>query len=355
MSVQLGLFDILQVDPLDRADHATVYRRRLDDLALADELGYEIAFTAERHYLQHHRAPAPTAWIGAASQRTKRMRLGVLAYTLPLHSPVRLAEEVAVLDQLTCGRFEVGVGLGHRAQELVANGVDPANRIPIFQERLAVMEALWTGAQVTLESDYTTAKEIGINPLPVQEPHPPLWYAGVDQGAAIWAGNHGMSLAVGFAPLRDLVPATAGFKAGRTAREELPEDEIARPGAGRVALMQHVYLAESDERAFAEMREDLERLGELQPGGAQPTREVRKAMAQSELDRLLQHDIFLAGGPERVAQGIRFAQKALGIDLFLANVYAAGVDDERVRRTMRLLATDVRSLLADQGGSGAEG
>src|SRR5215213_3790382 len=136
--MQLGLFDIMQVDPLDPAEHGDVYRRRLADLAYADELGIEFAFVAERHYLQHHRVPAPTAWIGAASQRTRQMRLGVLAYTLPIHSAVQLAEEVAVLDQLTGGRFETGVGLGHRVDELSANGVDPADRIAIYQERLAV-------------------------------------------------------------------------------------------------------------------------------------------------------------------------------------------------------------------------
>src|SRR4051812_16307684 len=96
--MQLGLFDIMQVDPLDPADHAAIYRRRLDDLALADELGFDIAFVAERHYLQHYRTPSPTAWLAAASQRTAKIRLGTLAYTLPLHSPVRLAEEIAVLD-----------------------------------------------------------------------------------------------------------------------------------------------------------------------------------------------------------------------------------------------------------------
>src|SRR5262249_19975206 len=140
MPITLGLFDIMQIDPTDAAGHADVYRRRLDDLAYADEIGLKIAFTAERHFMGHYRSSAPTAWLGAASQRTRRIRLGVLAYTLPLHSPVRLAEEVAVLDHLSGGRLEVGVGLGHRPEELVAIGVDPAQRIPVFQERLAIMQ-----------------------------------------------------------------------------------------------------------------------------------------------------------------------------------------------------------------------
>jgi alkanesulfonate monooxygenase SsuD/methylene tetrahydromethanopterin reductase-like flavin-dependent oxidoreductase (luciferase family) len=344
--MQLGLFDIMQVDPLDPADHGEVYRRRLADLAYADEIGIEFAFAAERHYLLHHRTPAPTAWIGAASQRTARIRLGVLAYTLPIHSAVRLAEEIAVLDHLTDGRLEVGVGLGHRVDELSAIGVDPAHRVAIYQERLAVMEGLWSGAQVTLESEHSTVRGIAVNPLPHQVPHPPLWFAGTDAGAALWAGQHGMSLAVGFAPLRELVPAAAAFKAGRERRAGIA-DEARKPGEGRIALMRHVYVAENDELAFAEMRSDLARLADVTPGDLERSDEQRESDAEIELNRLINNEMFIAGGPHRVAEGIRLAQRALGIDLFIANVYAAGVDDERVRRTIRLYATEVRAQLSE--------
>jgi alkanesulfonate monooxygenase SsuD/methylene tetrahydromethanopterin reductase-like flavin-dependent oxidoreductase (luciferase family) len=344
MPITLGLFDIMQIDPTDAAGHAEVYRRRLDDLAYADEIGLEIAFTAERHFMGHYRSSAPTAWLGAVSQRTRRMRLGVLAYTLPLHSPVRLAEEVAVLDQVSGGRLEVGVGLGHRPEELVAIGVDPAKRIPIFQERLAIMQALWSGGQVTIESEHNTVREVAINPTPLQEPHPPLWYAGGDPGAANWAGSFGMSLAVGFKPLRDLVQAAGAFKAGRLARQEAPDD-APLPGEGRIALMRHVYLAESDERARAEMKEDLLRLHELHRQAEEGSRADRRAAAAEEAERLIRDEVYVAGGPETVARAITFANRTVGVDVFVGNPYAAGIDDERVRRTMRLLATEVRQAL----------
>ena len=344
--MQLGLFDIMQIDPLDPANHVEVYRRRLDHLEYADDLGFDIAFVAERHYQQFFRTPAPSLWIAAASQRTKRMRLGVLAYTLPLHSPARLAEEVAVLDQLSGGRLEVGVGLGHSAEELVANAIDPKERVPIFQERMAVMEALWSGGQVTLDRPHTKVHQLAINPLPLQSPFPPLWYAGADQSAATWAGNHGMSLAVGFAPVPALVPATRAFRNGRQHRTKSEEEQDARLGEGRISLMRHVYVSDSDERAHAEMRDDLERIAELNPHGRKRSPDERKESAGSELNRLLENGMFLAGGPETVASGIQNARQMLGIDLFLANVHAAGIDDDRVKRTMRLLNSDVRAIVA---------
>jgi alkanesulfonate monooxygenase SsuD/methylene tetrahydromethanopterin reductase-like flavin-dependent oxidoreductase (luciferase family) len=260
---------------------------------------------------------------------------------------VRLAEEIAVLDQLSGGRVEVGVGLGHRVEELVANGIDPAQRIPNFQERLAIMKALWSGGQATIESDFNTIKGIAINPLPLQTPHPPIWFAGTDPGAATWAGDHGLSLAVGFAPLRDLVPATGGFKAGAKVRREAGTNEPQPlPGEGRIALMQHVIVAEDDEHATRETIEALSRLSALNPAHADQDRDQRQAHARAETERLIARDALLAGGPETVARGIAFARKSLGIDVYLANVYTAGADDEQVRRTMRLLATEVRPLLA---------
>lgn len=346
MTMALGLFDIAQIDPTDPDDSYAVYGRRLDDLALADEVGLTYAFTAERHFLATYRCPAPTAWLGAASQRTSAIRLGVMANTLPIHSPVRLAEDIAVLDHLTKGRLDVGLGLGHRVEELVAMGVDPAKRIDIFQERVAIMQALWNGGQVTIESEFDTLKDIAIHPLPLQEPYPPLWYAGGATGATSWAGSHGMSLAIGFRPLRDLVPATAGFKAGRQALEETLEEGETMPPA-KIALMRHVVLADTTERARTEMIDTLVML-HAPHGPAEGSRGNRRAEAAAEAERLLQQEIFIAGGPEDVAKDLLFAHKALDVDVFLANIYAAGIGDDQVRRTIRLLAGPVQEQLAQQ-------
>jgi alkanesulfonate monooxygenase SsuD/methylene tetrahydromethanopterin reductase-like flavin-dependent oxidoreductase (luciferase family) len=346
-SLSLGLFDIHQVDPTDPAESAEIYERRLADLAYADELGFAIAFTAERHFMPTFRCPAPGAWLGAASQRTRRMRLGVLAYTLPIHPPAALAEEVAVLDHLTGGRLEVGVGLGHRPEELLALGVDPAGRIAVFQERLAVLRALWSGGQVKLETATTLVRDVAIHPLPLQEPHPPLWYAGTDPGAALWAANQGLNLAIGFAPTERLRPTATAYAAARQAKTGEP----APPG--RIALMRHVCLAESDERALAEVTDDLARLHELRldhhgrPAAelSEAARADRRASARAGAEDLIRNEVMILGGPETVAAALQQAREALHLDLFLANVYAMGVNQERVQRTLRLLMSEVAPRL----------
>ncbi len=341
MPFELGLFDVMQIDPLRTLPLHEVYRARLDDLALADTLGFSVAFCAERHFTPVCQCPAPGAWIGAASQRTSRMRLGVLGYTLPIHQPVQLAEEIALLDQLSGGRLEVGLGLGHRVEELVALGVDPSRRVDIFQEGLAILEGLWSGGRVTIESEFNRIKDAAIHPLPVQTPYPPLWYAGTDPGAVNWAASRGMSVALGFRPAHDLSRTAAAFHAGRA--EFLAKGE-SNVHPGRLALMRHVYVADTDERAFAEMSDDLFRLGARNTGHAGSEGE-RKDQAAAAARHLVAEEVYFAGGPESVARAIQSARGSLGIDLFLADVYGAGMDPARIQQTMRHLAGPVYERL----------
>jgi alkanesulfonate monooxygenase SsuD/methylene tetrahydromethanopterin reductase-like flavin-dependent oxidoreductase (luciferase family) len=341
--MQLGIFDIHQIDPLDARDHGQVYDRKLADLATIDRLGFPYYFTAERHFMMQYRCPAATAWISAAAQRTESIRLGVLAYTLPIHSPVALAEEVAVLDWLSHGRLEVGLGLGHRIEELQALGVDPAKRIPIFQERIAIMQALWSGGAVEFDGEHTTVRNAAIFPLSQQQPHPPLWFAGNDPQAAAWAGSIGMSLATGFRPAEALRPAAEAFRAAAHHRASL-DPERHMPGEGRLALMRQVYLAETDDKALDEMTDDVYR---LHAEGAEPgSRASRRDEAREAVDRLVHDEIFLAGSPETIAREISRMGSELGIDTFLANVYAAAIDDQRAERALTMLARQVAPQIA---------
>ena len=352
--IRLGLFDIMQVDPVLQLDPAAMYTQRLDDLAFADEAGMDVAFSAERHFLHHHVIPSATSWVAAATQRTSRIRLGMLGYTLPIRQPVQLAEEVAMVDQISGGRLEVGFGLGHRVEELVALGVDPDNRIRMFQQRIAVMQALWSGGQVSFEGEGVTMKDVNIWPLPAQEPHPPLWFAGTEPIAAHWMGSRGFGLAVGFKPGKDLAGTVTAWRAGQAGQSDEVKSASPERKVGSLSLMRHVYIGETAERAMDEITDDLVRLNDTVAGGeGEGSRADRRADARSKAEELIANGVMLAGGPEEVVRMIRVEHETLGFDLLLANVYAAGVDQERIRRTISLLAGAVREQLADVGvGSG---
>ncbi len=136
--VDFGLFDWID---RGKAPLHQLYEERLQFLEAADALGFFCYHLAEHHATPLGMAPSPALFLAAAAQRTKRIRLGPLVYLLPLYNPLRLVEEVCMLDQLSGGRLELGVGRGVSPYELAYFGVDADGTRPIFDEALAVLIA----------------------------------------------------------------------------------------------------------------------------------------------------------------------------------------------------------------------
>jgi alkanesulfonate monooxygenase SsuD/methylene tetrahydromethanopterin reductase-like flavin-dependent oxidoreductase (luciferase family) len=336
--LRFGLFDIMQV--LEQTSSQRAYAAHLKDAVVADEAGLDYYFVAERHFMPLYRSPAPSVWLAAVAAKTKRIRLGSLAYTLPLHNPVRLAEEVSMLDHLSDGRMEVGVGLGHRVEELVALGIDPAIRQPLLLEGIVLLTRAWRGEPFDHPGQAYQFENIYVE-APVQRPHPPLWFAGNDPQAIGWAARNGLSVAVGFQPNERLVVPTTAF------READVTGSAAAAGNGpQLALMRHLYVAESDERAMDEMTKDVMEIGghfTTLPRGIQgePPGKLTRDEARASVQHMLDTDVIIGGGPETCAQRLAQTARQLQLDVFLANPYLTGVDARRIRRTIRLLAATV--------------
>src|SRR5271154_5313110 len=128
---EFGLFD--WIDRCTAPLHQ-LYEERLQLLAAAEEAGFFCYHLAEHHATPLGMAPSPALFLAAAAQRTRRIRLGPLVYLLPLYDPLRLIEEVAMLDQLSGGRLELGIGRGVSRYELRNFGVDPENSRAMFEE-----------------------------------------------------------------------------------------------------------------------------------------------------------------------------------------------------------------------------
>jgi alkanesulfonate monooxygenase SsuD/methylene tetrahydromethanopterin reductase-like flavin-dependent oxidoreductase (luciferase family) len=338
--LNFGLFDILQVNP-DRPTGETL-REHLGHAELADQLGFDYIFFAERHFMPLYRAATPGLLLARLSATTTRARLGVMAYTLALHNPALMAEEISALDHLTGGRLEVGVGLGHRPQEITALGLPVEHRQAIFMETLVMLRGLWSGEPYSMDGGLHHLRDVLVD-APLQRPHPPLWYAGSDPDAAGWAARNGLNLAIGFQPDEALLAPAAAFRA------ELPDD-----APRKLAIMRHVYVAESDDLARDEMVADLVRIGgELAANprgtgaaGVPPT----QADALRQRADLLAKQVIVAGSPASVAAELSRTLRMLNADVFLANVHLAGVDDARVRRTLTLLANEVFPLVREAAG-----
>jgi alkanesulfonate monooxygenase SsuD/methylene tetrahydromethanopterin reductase-like flavin-dependent oxidoreductase (luciferase family) len=143
-------------------------------------------------------APSPSVFLAAVAQRTRTLRFGPMVYLLPLYHPLRLAEEIAMLDQMSHGRLDVGIGRGRSPIELMLYGRDMADAQAVFEEAFAVVQLALTKDHVNFAGKHFTFRDVPTELRPMQQPHPPFWYGvGTPDSAAQYAeqGFHGVTLA----------------------------------------------------------------------------------------------------------------------------------------------------------------
>jgi alkanesulfonate monooxygenase SsuD/methylene tetrahydromethanopterin reductase-like flavin-dependent oxidoreductase (luciferase family) len=163
-----------------------------------DDAGFYAYHLAEHHSTPLGMAPSPSVFLSAVAQRTKRLRFGPMVYLLPLYHPLRLAEEIAMLDQLSGGRLEVGIGRGRSPIELKLYGTDASEAQAIFEEVLEILGLAFSQERITFAGRHYAFSDVPIELRPMQRPHPPLWYGIGSVESALQCGQrgfHGITLA----------------------------------------------------------------------------------------------------------------------------------------------------------------
>ncbi len=256
-AVTIGLFDWVDSDGV--RDTGQLYRERLDLLADAEAQGFDIYHLAEHHGTPLGLAPSPSVFLAAAAMRTTRIRLCPLVYVLPLYQPTRLAEEIAMLDQLSGGRLEIGFGKGGNPYELLAYGIERADAQRLYDENFAaVMRALTTGLADAGGSGVGTEIPVRVR----QTPHPPVWYPSSNPESIPELGKKGINTILGFSFRSPTVEET------RRRRDEyfggVSDIPAGTPtgGAGapapRFGIMRNIYVGESDAAARERVLEAMD-------------------------------------------------------------------------------------------------
>jgi alkanesulfonate monooxygenase SsuD/methylene tetrahydromethanopterin reductase-like flavin-dependent oxidoreductase (luciferase family) len=242
--MRFGVFD-----HMDRSveDLARQYEDRLRLVEAYDAAGLYAYHLAEHHGTPLGLAPSPSVFLAAVAQRTTRLRLGPLVYTLALYDPVRLVEEVCMLDALSEGRLELGVGRGISPIELRLLGVDPEQAPSLFAERLEILLRGLSSERLSFEGEHHVLRDLPMELRPVQRPHPPLWYGLSNPASAARVAREGMNAvangsAEGVRALTDAYRA-AWSQAGRPA-EELP----------LLGRSHHLVIADTDAEALELVR-----------------------------------------------------------------------------------------------------
>jgi alkanesulfonate monooxygenase SsuD/methylene tetrahydromethanopterin reductase-like flavin-dependent oxidoreductase (luciferase family) len=248
--LEFGLFDWIDIVP--GADPAAVYDSRLALLAEADQGGFEVFHLAEHHGTPLGLAPSPAVFLAAAARTTSRIRLAATTFVVPLYDPLRLAEEIAMLDQLSHGRLEVGIGRGSSPFEAAMFGLSSDEAAERFHRLVPViLDALETGG----------FRRPGAEPIPLhvsvrQRPHPPLWYPTSNPESVPRLGERGYHVLFGFGFVAPPLPVLREqskifFDNFRAARASGAPSYVPRGTTPRFGIMRHVLVAPTDEEALA--------------------------------------------------------------------------------------------------------
>ncbi len=345
----------MQVGLFDHVEHggrpvATLFDERLQFAAAADEAGFYCLHVAEHHATPLNMVPVPGVYLGAVARVTKRLRLGPLVYLLPLHSPLRMVEEICMLDHLSHGRLDVGIGRGVSPHELRFHKVEHAESRAIFVDAFDCLAAGLTSETLTYQGAYFSYKDVPLVLRPLQQPHPPFWYASSNATGSTWAGERGLH----FVTLGPTAMAKANVAAYREALAKRgasaqPKPEFA--GGAAIGAARLIFVAESDAKAHRLGKPAVEyHLAHLnwlatRHGDTSLTARLNLSFGTTYED-CLTSGYGIAGSPTSVRAEVERQATELGINYLVGYFFLGNMSLADALRSLTLFRTEVMPHLA---------
>jgi alkanesulfonate monooxygenase SsuD/methylene tetrahydromethanopterin reductase-like flavin-dependent oxidoreductase (luciferase family) len=195
--MKVGLiYEIESIKP-HRPDHEyRVYWETMEQIELADRLGFDSVWTVEHHFLNEFSyCSAPEVFLACVSQRTRNIRIGHGVVILPFNHPVRVAERIGVLDIMSNGRVEFGTGRATTMDELMGFGIPPQETRPRWAEAIEAIPRMWREDPFSMRGRFWTVDPpVSVLPKPIQKPHPPLWVASTSPDTFVLAAERGLGV-----------------------------------------------------------------------------------------------------------------------------------------------------------------
>jgi alkanesulfonate monooxygenase SsuD/methylene tetrahydromethanopterin reductase-like flavin-dependent oxidoreductase (luciferase family) len=335
--MRFGIFDHLDDSGLPLAE---LYAARLRIVEALDALPFESYHVAEHHGTPLGRAPSPNVYLAAVSQRTRRLKFGPMVYVAALYHPLRLAEEICMLDHLSRGRLQIGLGRGAVWMEHEMYGVERAGVPQRYAEARDALLAALTSAVLDFRSDHFAFDRIEMTMRPLQQPHPPLWYGIANPDSTVWAAAHDANAI-------SLMPLEIAARCLKRYREEWAK--LGKPEAGLPALglMRHIVVSETDaeaerlaRRAFAKWRASFTDLWE-------------RSQVPFPLEHLLPRDwdgyvrqgLAVAGAPSTVREFLADQTAAAGANFVLGQMIFGAMHEDEARHSLELFSRDVIGVI----------
>jgi alkanesulfonate monooxygenase SsuD/methylene tetrahydromethanopterin reductase-like flavin-dependent oxidoreductase (luciferase family) len=331
--MEFGVFDHLD---LGGRPHELFYRERLEIVEAYERAGFASYHVAEHHLTPLGMAPSPSVFLAAVAQRTKRLRFGPMVYVAPLYHPLRLLEEICMLDQMSGGRLEVAFGRGALPAEVRFFDVDPAQTEKLHQEALGFILGAFSEGEVTVTAE-GGKRRLPLAIPPLQKPHPPLWYGVHSPEAAERAARRGMNV-IGLDTIAELKPAFARFRV--VWKEARGDATLPRLGLGRfVVVGKNASEARAvARRAYRSWHESFTYLSSRMGFGHRHSR-------PPEFDAIAEDGRAFAGDPEGVAGYVRAQLAESGANYFVGQFAFGNLTLDETLRSVGLFAGEVMAML----------
>ncbi len=347
--MKVGLFDHIEDAgrPL-----STLFDERLEFYAAADRAGFYAVQLAEHHCSPICMVPVPGLFLGALARETKRIKLGTLVYLLTVTSPLKMIEEICMLDHLSNGRLEVGIGRGISPFELNYHKIAFDDSRDIFIDAYqCILAGLTAKDTFTYEGKHFTYKDVPVALRPLQQPHPAFWYGSSNATGSTWAGEHGMHFTAN-GPTKLAAENLATFKAALAKRGGPMQPKAGFPDGTVLGCLREIVVADTDAEARRIAKPAAEyHLANLnwlrsKHGYKDFTNRLRTPGAAG-YDDLVSEGVVIAGSPETVLRQIGEQAKALGgINYLLAYMFFGNMSLADALRSQELFATEVMPKLA---------
>jgi alkanesulfonate monooxygenase SsuD/methylene tetrahydromethanopterin reductase-like flavin-dependent oxidoreductase (luciferase family) len=335
MGLEFGVFDHLDRNDLPLREY---YEQRLKVIEAFDRSGFYAYHVAEHHFTPLGMAPSPSVFLSAIAQRTQRLRFGTFVYALPVHHPLRLLEEICMLDHLSGGRLEIGFGRGSVPFEISYYGQNAEERQQIYAERLELILKAFTVKRLEWNGKYDQFKNVPMEMQPLQQPHPPLWYGAHSPDSAERAARKGLHMVTNDMPK----PTRAMVARYRQVWSET-QNATAMPKMGMVRF---IVVSDTDEsalaiarRAYLCWRARFVYLSEM--NGTQPNSPLRV----DNFDTLIEQGQAVAGAPETVRKFLATQIDDSGINYIVGQFCFGDLALDEMLRSVQLFAEEVAPSL----------
>ena len=345
-TLDFGIFDSTKLT--DESPTATydALEEHISEAQLAERIGYRYFFFIEHQNAGFPCISAPTVYLAALARATKSIRIGAMIFQIPFHHPIRLAQDVAMIDQLSKGRMEFAIGYGTRRGEFTPWNFDYTNRRAIGEEAVEIIRKAWVEKEVTFAGEHWQINKAQPQPHPYQA-EIPCWMGAHSYRSYDYAAQKNMNVSQIFEVEKQVAEKFAYFR-----------DAWAKQGhAGacpRAALVRHVHVAETDKQARDEAEQYMLR-------GIQGESGVKRALAKrpedetpenkervrvyyetsQSVDFWLEEGLAFVGSPKTVAAAIKKQHELCGYQLLLTNHQFEGMPRDLYVKSMKMFGEQV--------------